>query len=103
MNAWKMYNEVWLMKEYGEESSWIQVYKIDLRANTIALNLNSDFEYLNVYLKPLKFSWHGKKVLLVDCKNIFWYDVEKKRSKRLESQDLPCVYASNFYWEPSSA
>ena len=38
------------MKEYGEESSWIQVYKIDLRANTIVSNLNLDFEYLNVCL-----------------------------------------------------
>ena len=92
VNAWKMYNEVWLMKEYGEESSRIQVYKIDLRANTIASNLNSDFEYLNVYLKPLKFSWHGKKVLLADCKNIFWYDIEKNRSKRLESQNFPVVF-----------
>ncbi|XP_075650071.1 F-box protein At4g22390-like [Castanea sativa] len=92
VNVWKMYNEVWLMKEYGEESSWIQVYKTDLRANTIASNLNSDLEYLNVYLKPLKFSRHGKKVLLVDCKNIFWYDIEKKRSKRLESQNLTVVF-----------
>ena len=92
VNAWKMYNEVWLIKEYGEESSRIQVYKIDLRANTIASNLNSDFEYLNVYLKPLKFSRDSKKVLLVDCKNLFWYDIEKKRSKRPESQNLPVVF-----------
>ena len=82
----------WLMKEYGEESSWIQVYKIDLRANIIASNLNLNFEHLNVYLKPLKLSRHGKKVLLVDCKNLFWYDTKKKRSKKLESQNLPVVF-----------
>ena len=99
-----MYNEVLVDEGIWRESSWIQVYKIDLRANIIASNLNLNFEHLNVYLKPLKLSRHGKKVLLVDCKNLFWYDTRKKRSKKLESQNLPVVFMPlNFYWEPFSA
>ena len=67
-----------------DEGIWrreIWVYKVDLHANTIALNLNSDFEYLNMYLKPLKFARHGKKILLVDCKNLLWYDRKEKKQE----------------------
>ena len=81
-----MYHDVWLMKEYGVESSWTKVYKTDLRANKIYSNLNSEF------VKPLKFSRDGKKVLLENSKNLFWYDLEKNRSKRLKVRNLPVLF-----------
>ncbi|KAK7860999.1 f-box protein cpr1 [Quercus suber] len=74
------------MKEYGVESSWTKVYKTDLRANKISLNTNFGF------VKPLKFSRDGKKVLLENSKNLFWYDLEKKRSERLKVQKLPVLF-----------
>ncbi|KAK7818957.1 f-box protein cpr1 [Quercus suber] len=81
-----LYHDVWLMKEYGVESSWTKVYKTDLRANKISLNTNFGF------VKPLKFSRDGKKVLLENSKNLFWYDLEKKRSERLKVQKLPVLF-----------
>ncbi|KAM4111490.1 hypothetical protein ACJW30_05G071500 [Castanea mollissima] len=81
-----MCHEVWLMKEYGVENSWTKVYKIDLRANKISSNSNFEF------FKPLKFSRDRKKVLLENSGNLFWYDLEKERSKRLKVQNLPVLF-----------
>ena len=75
------YSDFWLMKEYGDESSWTRIYKIEPGA--VPWNID--------YFKPLLFSKNGKKVLMEHV-SLFWYDIEKKRSKRLESQNLPVVF-----------
>ena len=76
-------NDVWLMKDYGVESSWTQIYKIeqDVMPWTV-----EDF-------KPLMFSNNGKKVLLMEGqyahKNFFWYDIEKKNCKVVKNRSFP--------------
>ncbi|XP_065625015.1 F-box protein CPR1 [Quercus suber] len=66
-------NDVWLMKEYGVESSWTRIYKIE----------QGVVPWIFEYLKPLMFSKNGKKVLLEEDQdadtNLMWYDIEKKR------------------------
>nr|POE84702.1 f-box protein cpr30 [Quercus suber] len=57
------YNDFWLMKEYGDESSWTRIYKIEL-----------DVEPWNIeYFKPLLLSKNGKKILMEDV-NLFGED-----------------------------
>ena len=76
-------NDVWLMKDYGVESSWTQIYKIeqDVMPWTV-----EDF-------KPLMFSNNGKKVLLMEGqyahKKFFWYDIEKKNCKVVKNRSFP--------------
>nr|POE88528.1 f-box protein cpr30 [Quercus suber] len=74
---------VWLMKEYGEASSWTQVYKIE----------RGSVPWTFTYCKPLMFSENEKKVLL-DMHQLFqtklvWYEIEKKRCERVKIQNLP--------------
>nr|POE88526.1 f-box protein cpr30 [Quercus suber] len=83
------YNDVWLMKEYGEESSWTWIYKIERRS--VPWNFK--------YCKPLMFSKNDKKVLLemrqynrrrqYNCTKLVWYDIEKKKGVRVKIQNLP--------------
>ncbi|KAL4628280.1 hypothetical protein ACB092_05G225800 [Castanea dentata] len=86
-NAKDMYYEVWLMKEYGVESSWTKVYKIEKGAMPEAF----------WSIEPLIFSRNGKKVLFqgihFGCVKFIWYDVEKKRGKSVKIQNLPAMFA----------
>ncbi|KAK7835431.1 f-box protein cpr1 [Quercus suber] len=76
-------NDVWLMKEYGVESSWTRIYKIE----------QGVVPWIFEYLKPLMFSKNGKKVLLEEDQdahtNLIWYDIEKKRCKMVKNQSFP--------------
>nr|POE69925.1 f-box/kelch-repeat protein [Quercus suber] len=57
VNLDKKDNEVWLMEEYGEGSSWTRVYKIDY-----------DGVFKNVKcFNPLMFYKNGKKILMEKC------------------------------------
>ena len=83
----EMYNGVWLMKEYGEESSWTWIYKIEQGV------MGSTFEYC----KPLMCSKNnGKKILMEECHMyrtyLIWYDIEKKTRKRVKIRKLPAVF-----------
>ena len=70
VNSFLKYNEVWLMKEYGWESSWTRIYKI--KQGTVPWNFH--------YCKPLIFSKNGKKVMLKEGHeggaNLVWYDIK---------------------------
>ena len=72
------YSDFWLMKEYGDESSWTRIYKIEPGA--VPWNID--------YFKPLLFSKNGKKVLMEHV-SLFWYDIEKKRGKKVRNQSFP--------------
>ena len=83
----EMYNDVWLMKEYGEESSWTWIYKIEQGV------VGSTFEYC----KPLMCSKNnGKKILMEECHRyrtyLIWYDIEKKTRKRVKICKLPAMF-----------
>ncbi|XP_023926423.1 F-box protein CPR1 [Quercus suber] len=83
----EMYNDVWLMKEYGEESSWTWIYKIEQGV------VGSTFEYC----KPLMRSKNnGKKILMEESYRYrtypIWYDIEKKIRKRFKIPKLPEVF-----------
>uniref|UniRef100_A0A7N2LTZ1 F-box protein n=1 Tax=Quercus lobata TaxID=97700 RepID=A0A7N2LTZ1_QUELO len=83
----EMYNDVWLMKEYGEESSWTWIYEIEQGI------VGSTFEYC----KSLMCSKNnGKKILMEEChmycSYLIWYDIEKKTRKRVKSHKLPAVF-----------
>ena len=99
VNVYGEYNDVWVMKEYGVESSWTQIYKIEKVA------VPWDFEYY----KPLMFSKNRKKVLLeehwnsnpfpieydvekIHSKNLIWYDIEKKQGKRVQNWSFPDAF-----------
>ena len=83
------YNDVWLMKEYGEESSWTWIYKIVQRS----------VPWTFKYCKPLMFSENDKKVLLemrqynrkrqYNRTKLVWYDIEKKKGERVKIQKIP--------------
>ena len=77
------------MKEYGVESSWTKVYKIEKGAMPEAF----------WSIKPLKFSRNGKKVLFQGIHfgrvKFIWYDVEKKRGKSVKIQNFPAMFASS--------
>ena len=82
-----MYNDVWLMKEYGEESSWTWIYKIEQGV------VGSTFEYC----KPLMCSKNNSKKILMEESHryrtyLIWYDVEKKIRKRVKISKLPEVF-----------
>nr|POE82547.1 f-box protein cpr30 [Quercus suber] len=76
-------NDVWLMKEYGVESSWTRIYRIE----------QGVVPWIFEYLKPLMFSKNGKKVLLEEDQdahtNLMWYDIEKKRCKMVKNRSFP--------------
>ncbi|KAM3701312.1 hypothetical protein ACJW31_05G162300 [Castanea mollissima] len=76
------YNDVWLMKEYGEASSWTRIYKIE-----------RPMPWAFKYCKPLMFSENEKKVLLemrqYNQTKLVWYEIETKRCQRVKVQNLP--------------
>ncbi|XP_075665964.1 F-box protein CPR1-like [Castanea sativa] len=83
----EMYNDVWLMKEYGEESSWTWIYKIEQGV------VGSTFEYC----KPLMCSKNNRKKILMEeshrCRTyLIWYDIQKKIRKRVKIPKLPEVF-----------
>nr|POE88530.1 f-box protein cpr30 [Quercus suber] len=77
------YNDVWLMKEYGDASSWTRIYKIE----------RGSVPWSFSYCKPLTFSENEKKVLLemrqYNQTKLVWYEIEKKRCERVKIQNLP--------------
>ncbi|KAK7835427.1 f-box protein cpr1 [Quercus suber] len=82
-----MYCDVYLMKKYGVEGSWTQIFKIE--KNVLCRN----FEYF----RTLMFSTNGKKVLLEEhpeCgrTNLIWYDIEKNRCYRVKNRSFPYVF-----------
>nr|POE78555.1 f-box protein cpr30 [Quercus suber] len=83
----EMYNDIWLMKEYGDESSWTWIYKIEQGV------VGSTFEYC----KPLMCSKNnGKKIVMEECHMyrtyLIWYDIEKKTRKRVKIRKLPALF-----------
>ena len=68
----------WLMKEYGDESSWTRICKIELDAEPW------NFEYF----KPLLFSKNGKKILMEGI-DLIWYDITTKRGKKVKNRSFP--------------
>ncbi|KAL4598675.1 hypothetical protein ACB092_11G075100 [Castanea dentata] len=71
-------NDFWLMKEYGDESSWTRIYKIE--SDAVLWNID--------YFKPLLFSKNGKKVLMEGV-SLIWYDIKKKRGKKVKNRSFP--------------
>uniref|UniRef100_A0A7N2LHG5 F-box domain-containing protein n=1 Tax=Quercus lobata TaxID=97700 RepID=A0A7N2LHG5_QUELO len=72
------YYDFWLMKEYGDESSWTRICKIELDAEPW------NFEYF----KPLLFSKNGKKILMEGI-DLIWYDITTKRGKKVKNRSFP--------------
>lgn len=83
------YHEVWLMKDYGVESSWTQIYRIG----------QGEVPGLFMY-RPLMFSKNGKEVLLVEVRerymNLVWYDMENKTGQRVENRSFPCGFTTSI-------
>ena len=86
VNLDKKDNEVWLMEEYGEGSSWTRVYKI---------------EYDGVFKKvkffnPLMFCKNSKKILMEKCHGgrtfLIWFDTEIKKHEKVKIRKLPHVF-----------
>ncbi|XP_075665894.1 uncharacterized protein LOC142635647 [Castanea sativa] len=77
------------IQEYGVESSWTKVYKIEKGTMPEAF----------WSIEPLIFSRNGKKILFqgihFGCVKFIWYDVEKKRGKSVKIQNLPAMFASS--------
>ncbi|KAF3954337.1 hypothetical protein CMV_020302 [Castanea mollissima] len=71
-------NDFWLMKEYGDESSWTRIYKIE--SDAVLWNID--------YFKPLLFPKNGKKVLMEGV-SLIWYDIKKKRGKKVKNRSFP--------------
>jgi hypothetical protein len=68
------------MNEYGVESSWTLLY-------TIA---QGTVPWAFEFCKPLVYSKNGKKVLMeLDFTDLFWYDIEERRSWRVQFHDMP--------------
>ena len=81
-NEGKAYNEVWVMNDYGIDSSWTRFYKIE---HTLEPTF---FEYL----KPVYLYSNGKEMLL-DLHNypsmlILW-DIEKETEKTVTNTTFP--------------
>ena len=72
------YNDFWLMKEYGDESSWTRIYKIE--SDAVLWNID--------YFKPLLFSKNGQKVLMEGV-SLIWYDIKNKRGKKVKNRSFP--------------
>lgn len=70
-----MFNDVWLMKEYGEGGYWTRIYKIEL--SVVASNFQ--------YWEPSK---NCKKVIMEECHMdrtyLISYDIENKIHKTVE-------------------
>ncbi|XP_065629867.1 F-box protein CPR1-like [Quercus suber] len=86
VNLEKKDNEVWLMEEYGEGSSWTRVYKIEY-----------DGVFKNVKcFNPLMFSKNGKKILMEMCYSgrtfLIWFDTEIKTQRKVKIRKLPYVF-----------
>ena len=83
------YHEVWLMKEYGVESSWTQIYRIG----------QGEVPGIFVY-RPLMFSKNGKEVLLEEARehymNLVWYDMENKTGQSVENRSFPCGFTASI-------
>ncbi|KAK7848737.1 f-box protein cpr1 [Quercus suber] len=81
VNSFLKYNDVWLMKEYGD-SGFIKLSK----APCLGI-------FIIAECKPLVFSKNGEKVMLKEghegSANPVWYDIKMKRGKRVEIQNLP--------------
>lgn len=72
------YNEVWVMKEYGNVDSWSKLLSV-----TCADVMFADIGPL--YLKPLFYSECGKQVLIHTYnRRLLWYDLEKKSAEFVE-------------------
>ena len=88
MNSFLKYNDVWLVKEYGVESSWTRIYKT--KQGVVTWNFH--------HCRPLIFSKNGKKVMMKEGHesgaNLVWYDIKKKRGKRIEIQNLPSDFST---------
>ncbi|GLT73196.1 hypothetical protein SLA2020_450700 [Shorea laevis] len=68
------FNDFWVMKEYGVESSWTRLYTI------VGFQMPWGFSYC----KPLLISEDGNEVLVEqDFRNLIWYDIRKKSGRRL--------------------
>ncbi|KAL6559749.1 hypothetical protein OROGR_004866 [Orobanche gracilis] len=71
---------IWVMKEYGVQDSWINLISI---ANLIRMDHTDSF-------KPLIYSEDGLKVLLYHNGSKFvWYDLKKKTMEKLEVGGVP--------------
>lgn len=86
VNLDKKENDVWLMEEYGEGSSWTRVYKIEY-----------DGVFKNVKcFNPLMFSKNGKKILMEKCywgrTFLIWFDTEIKKHRKVKIRKLPYVF-----------
>nr|XP_023924673.1 F-box protein CPR1-like [Quercus suber] len=79
-------NDVWLMEEYGEGSSWTRVYKIEY---------DGVFENVKCF-NPLMFSKNGKKILMEKCywgrTFLIWFDTEIKKHRKVKIRKLPYVF-----------
>ena len=83
--------DVWLMKEYEEACSWARIYKIE----------RGLVPWTFKYCKPLMFSENEKKILLemrqYNLTKLVWYEIEKKRCKRVKIQNLPYRFRITTY------
>jgi F-box interacting protein len=79
-NVFDTPNDVWVMNEYGVESSWTLLY-------TIA---QGTVPWAFEFCKPLVYSKNGKKVLMeLDFTDLFWYDIKERRGWRVQFHDMP--------------
>ncbi|XP_056689902.1 F-box protein CPR1-like isoform X2 [Spinacia oleracea] len=74
-------SEVWVMKEYGVEESWIKLF-------TVAQpDMIGSFEYV----RPIVYSKDGSRVLLEqDRRKLIWFDLQSQTAESVE-------ISGNFY------
>ncbi|XP_068328107.1 F-box only protein 6-like [Pyrus communis] len=83
---WSGRHDVWIMKEYGVAESWTFLFSVEMEVLPMGFDL---------LCKPLVFSENGDIVLLTnDNGDIYWYDFEKKSSKRVEIHGEPSTYTA---------
>ena len=79
--------EVWVMKEYGESSSWTLLYAVEQAFSNY---------------KPLVFSHDGEEVLTGEILGpysraesfcLYWYDIKRKTRKIVKIENVPDLYA----------
>lgn len=80
--------DVWSMKDYGVEKSWIKIFPIGTMDCIGAVET----------LRPLAYSKCRRQVLLQhDKKEFLWFDLQTKMAKKMRIHTGPVTFSSLFY------
>ncbi|XP_021770705.1 F-box protein CPR30-like [Chenopodium quinoa] len=79
-------SEVWVMKEYGDQDSWTELFTVWQQ------HVIEPFEYV----RPIALSKDGSKVLLEqDDEKFIWFDLQRQKPERVMIRGLRSIDKSN--------